>query len=60
MAQYVMATLRQFGISRRDKLVSGDSPTRMLKFPNLIIAPALFKSAEADHYKRIKRKDESL
>ncbi len=63
MAQYVMATLRQvWNKARRDKLVSGDSPTRNVKIPKFDNRRQRFLShAEADLLlKALKEKDESL
>lgn len=63
MAQYVMATLRQvWNKARRDKIVSGDSPTRNVKIPKFDNRRQRFLShAEADLLlKALKEKDESL
>ena len=63
MAQYVMATLRQvWNRARRDKLVSGDSPTRNVKIPKFDNRRQRFLGhAEADLLlKALKEKDESL
>ncbi len=63
MAQYVMATLRQvWNEARRDKLVSGDSPTRNVKIPKFDNRRQRFLShAEADLLlNSLKEKDETI